>query len=118
MTPAIEAFLGDDSPPTPFLVTDVDVVADRYRRLVDALPGVEICYAVKANPASPILAALAGLDASFDVASPGEVAAIGNLGVDPDCMSYGSTVKKRTDTLRRRSGRARLRRRLRRRAGW
>ncbi|MET0831553.1 MAG: hypothetical protein ABWY62_04160 [Acidimicrobiia bacterium] len=43
MTPAIEAFLRGDSPPTPFLVTDVDVVADRYRRLVDALPGVEIC---------------------------------------------------------------------------
>jgi ornithine decarboxylase len=97
MTPAIEAFLRSDAPLTPFLVTDVDVVADRYRRLADALPDVELCYAVKANPAAPVLAVLAGLGASFDVASPGEVALIEDLGVLPDRMSYGSTVKKRAD---------------------
>jgi ornithine decarboxylase len=96
-TPAIEAFLQGARPPTPFLVTDLDVVANRYRRLVEALPGVEICYAVKANPAPPVLSVLAGLGASFDVASPGEVAEIAGLGVGGGRMSYGSTVKKRTD---------------------
>ena len=48
-TPAIEAFLQGETPPTPFLVTDLDVVADGYRSLVRTLPGVEICDAVKAK---------------------------------------------------------------------
>jgi diaminopimelate decarboxylase len=36
---------------TPMLYLDTGVVARRYRELADALPGVRLHYAVKANPA-------------------------------------------------------------------
>ena len=52
-TPKLAAFLAQTHE-TPFLVVDLDVVAERFRRLAAALPGVRIYYAVKANPAAPV----------------------------------------------------------------
>ena len=40
---------------TPYLVVDLDVVAERYRALAHALRGVTLHYAVKANPAREVL---------------------------------------------------------------
>ena len=58
MTKRIERFLAEQKPPTPFLVVDLDVVADNYRRLRAAVPRAGIYYAVKANPAPEILTLL------------------------------------------------------------
>jgi len=93
----IERFLAGNRLETPFLVLDLDVVADRYLRLAAALPGVRLFYAVKANPAPEVLAALAALGANFDVASMSEVDLCLAAGVDPDRISFGSTVKKQRD---------------------
>jgi ornithine decarboxylase len=90
----IEQFLRDERPDTPFVVIDLEVVRDRYARLVAALPDARLYYAVKANPAPPILELLVDLGASFDVASPGEIDACLAAGADPARVSYGSTVKK------------------------
>ena len=69
--------------PTPFVVLDLDVVEDRYGSLLEALPGVRVLYAVKANPAVEVLARLAGLGSSFDVASRGEIDRCLAIGVAP-----------------------------------
>jgi ornithine decarboxylase len=73
------------------------VVAERYAELRAALPGVALHYAVKANPAREVLEVLAGLGCRFDVASPGEVAAVLAVGADPQDIAYGNTVKRAAD---------------------
>ena len=55
MTPKIARFLRDNAPATPCLVLDVDRVEEKYRAMHAALPLARIYYAVKANPAAPIL---------------------------------------------------------------
>jgi len=93
----IGRFLADEDPPTPCLVIDLDVVERRYRALAAALPGAEVYYAVKANPSPGVLARLAALGSSFDVASPAEIGLCLAAGVDPARISYGNTIKKRKD---------------------
>jgi diaminopimelate decarboxylase len=59
---------------TPFFAYDLDVVERRIRALREALPaGVEVAYAVKANPNLAVLRHLAGLGLGVDVASGGEL---------------------------------------------
>lgn len=97
ISPAIESFLADTDVPTPFVVVDLDVVAERYESLHSALPMAGIFYAVKANPGAPVIDRLAALGSSFDVASPGEVDLVLAAGVSPDRISYGNTIKKSAD---------------------
>jgi ornithine decarboxylase len=94
MTPKVAQFLRECAPATPCLVLDVDRVAENYARLRAALPLARIYYAVKANPAAPILARLTALGSAFDAASFEEVEACLAAGARPDAISYGNTVKK------------------------
>jgi diaminopimelate decarboxylase len=59
---------------TPLFVYDMGGVAAQVRRFRAALPGIDLHYAVKANPFPPLLAALAPLVDGLDVASAGELA--------------------------------------------
>lgn len=94
MNPKIAAFLRTHTPATPCLVLDLDRVETNYRRIMAAMPQARVYYAVKANPAAPILERLAGLGSSFDAASYEEVEACLAAGADPALISYGNTVKK------------------------
>jgi len=96
VSPRHQSFL-DEGHPTPFVAIDLEVVTDRYDALCSALSGVELFYAVKANPHPAIVARLAALGSCFDVASIGEVDLCLALDVDPSRISYGSTIKKRAD---------------------
>ena len=100
MTPKLRRFLDQVRPSTPYLVVDVDVVEANYLTLAEAMDGVQIFYAVKANPAPEILARLAALGSSFDVASPAEVAMALAAGAEPARISYGNTIKKEADIAR------------------
>jgi ornithine decarboxylase len=94
----IDAFLRDSAQvPTPFVVVDVDLVEERYAQLVEAIPQARVYYAVKANPAPPILQRLVALGSGFDVASPAEIDQVLAAGADPALISYGNTIKKRRD---------------------
>jgi ornithine decarboxylase len=97
MTKKIERFLAEQKPATPCLVMDLDVVADNYRRLRAAVSRAGIYYAVKANPAPEILKLLAKLGSSFDTASINEVDMVLATGVGADRISYGNTIKKKSD---------------------
>lgn len=83
--------------PTPCLMIDLDVVADRYRELRSALPEAEIYYAVKANPHPEVISCLAALGACFDVASSAEIDICLDAGADPAKLSYGNTIKRAED---------------------
>jgi ornithine decarboxylase len=97
MTKKIEKFLAEQKPATPCLVMDLDVVADNYRRLHAAVPRAGIYYAVKANPAPEILKLLAKLGSSFDTASLNEIDMVLATGAKAERISYGNTIKKKTD---------------------
>ncbi len=93
MTPKIASFL-DTQPETPCLVLDLDRVAENYAALRRALPAAKIYYAVKANPAAPILRLLAEQGACFDAASLPEIEQCLAAGAAADSISFGNTVKK------------------------
>lgn len=97
MSDKIFRFLAEQRPDTPCLVVDLDIVAEKFRTLEGLLPKIDIYYAVKANPAPEILSLLAGLGAGFDAASIQEIRAAIAAGGSPSRISYGSTIKKRSD---------------------
>ncbi|MCU1359229.1 MAG: Orn/DAP/Arg decarboxylase 2 [Ilumatobacteraceae bacterium] len=97
LTPALEAFLARSDVPTPYVVVDLDVAQQRYHQLASAVPAATIFYAVKANPALPLIERLVSIGSSFDVASPAEIDRCLEAGASPDQISYGNTIKKRRD---------------------
>jgi diaminopimelate decarboxylase len=58
---------------SPLFVYDTAVIQGRVARFRAAFPGIDLHYAVKANPFSPLLAAIDPLVDGFDVASVGEL---------------------------------------------
>jgi len=94
MTKKIQRFFENERPPSPCLVVDLDVVKKNYLTLQNQLPGLEIFYAVKANPAKPILEVLRDLGSNFDAASIYEIGQCLALGISPERLSFGHTVKK------------------------
>src|SRR6201981_2767941 len=97
MSERIARFLAEQTPETPCLVVDLDLIVAAYEALRHYLPLARIYYAVKANPAGEIVSILSGRGASFDVASRGEIALCLGNGVGPDRLSFGNTIKKEKD---------------------
>jgi ornithine decarboxylase len=87
-------WLDERRPPTPCLVVDTDVVADRIARFTALFPDALIRYAVKANPEPAVLRTLVAAGVGFDVASPAEIDAALACGADPAQVAYGNPVKK------------------------
>ena len=90
----IDRFLEETRPRSPCVVVDPDIVRARFSELRRVLPEAEIYYAVKANPATEIVGALAALGANFDLASPGEIDICTALKIAPERLSFGNTVKR------------------------
>ena len=86
-----------DKHPTPCVIVDLDIVKRKYTELGEFFPFAKIYYAVKANPAVEVLELLRDLGANFDIASRYELDRVLSLGVSPDRISYGNTIKKRSD---------------------
>lgn len=97
---SVRDFLDRTAPETPCLVMDLAEVRGRYAGLRSVLPDARICYAVKANPTPEVVRELVGLGASFDIASPGEIDLCLAQGATAESLSYGNTIKKRSDIAR------------------
>lgn len=82
---------------TPFQLIDLKLVKKRFGDIKKAFPYAKIYYAVKANPAREIIELLRDLDACFDIASIYELDHVLALGVTPDRISFGNTIKKARD---------------------
>jgi ornithine decarboxylase len=100
MTVRLSRFLAEQRPETPCLVVDLAEIAENYRRLREALPLASIYYAVKANPAPPVLTTLRDLGSRFDAASIYEIERCLGLDIAPARLSFGSTIKKVDDIAR------------------
>jgi ornithine decarboxylase len=93
-----QRFLGfSENLETPCIVLDLRVIRDNYLKLRDSFPYAHIYYAVKANPHKAVISLLAELGAFFDIASCHELDLVMSLGVTPDRMLYGNTIKKAKD---------------------
>jgi len=80
---------------TPLFVYSRDMLRSRVAALRDAMPGrLGINYAIKANPYAPVLEIMAGLVDGFDVASAGELARLGEVGIDPARVSFAGPGKR------------------------
>lgn len=82
---------------TPFLIMDMDYVRNNYFDIVSHVRNVQVFYAVKANSHPRIIETLRDLGSNFDVASRGEIEKLLSLGIGPDRMSFGNTIKKVED---------------------
>ena len=97
VTERTDRFLREMTPATPFIVMDLEIVRAKYRALRRLLPEATVYYAIKANPAPEIIAALAELGSNFDFASAGEIDRCLRLGVPAARCSFGNTVKREAD---------------------
>ena len=79
---------------TPFLVILLDRVQQKFQEFRRDFPSAKIYYAVKASPGEEILSLLRDLGSCFDIASIYELDRVLNLGVPPDRVSFGNTIKK------------------------
>ncbi len=86
-----------DTRETPFLVVDLPTVARQYDELAATFPFAKVYYAVKANPSPEVLSLLAARGSCFDIASIYELDRVLSLGVPPDRISFGNTIKKAKD---------------------
>jgi len=86
-----------DTKETPFLVVDTKMIDGAYDELTSAFPIAKIFYAVKANPAPEVISLLRDKGANFDIASIYELDRVLELGITPDRISYGNTIKKSRD---------------------
>ncbi|MHA1109267.1 MAG: type III PLP-dependent enzyme, partial [Alphaproteobacteria bacterium] len=100
MSEKITRFLAEEAPETPCLVVDLEIVADNFSRLRDALPTAAIYYALKANPAPQILEMLNTMGCSFDAASIYEIESCLAAGAPPERLSFGNTIKKQAHIAR------------------
>jgi ornithine decarboxylase len=82
---------------TPCIVINLRGIKSNYLKMRHSFPYAQIYYAVKANPDMAIISMLNELGANFDIASRYELDLVMSLGVSPDRMSYGNTIKKAKD---------------------
>lgn len=81
---------------TPLFVYDREIAAARVARFRAAFPGVDLHYAIKANPFPALVEAMAGLVDGLDVASAGEMRLA--LGVKAaEAISFAGPGKRDTE---------------------
>lgn len=78
---------------TPALLLSRSAVGKNYTALKQALPRVDIHYAVKPNNHAVILDTIFGMGGNFDVCSAGEIDTVLRTGVDPSSLVHSHPVK-------------------------
>ena len=82
---------------TPCIVVNLQGIKNNYLKMRDSFPFAQIYYAVKANPDVKIISLLDELGSKFDLASRYELDLVLAMGISPDRMSFGNTIKKAKD---------------------
>jgi ornithine decarboxylase len=92
---AIEALMARYG--SPLVMIDCDVVRAQYRALAEALPGVDLHYALKPLPERCVVEVLRDLGSYFDLATSGEVDLVRKAGVDPRRCIHTHPIKRDSD---------------------
>lgn len=78
---------------TPFFIFSKDKIADNLNNFKKLFPGALINYAMKANFEPEVLRVVADEGCGFEVASKYELEFLKEIGVSPDKIIYGTSVK-------------------------
>ena len=79
---------------TPIYIVSKSKIIENYQLLDRSLPGVDLYYAMKANPHEEILKTLVSIGAGFDVASKGEIEAALKAGASArNDLIFAGTVR-------------------------
>ncbi|MDO8689122.1 MAG: type III PLP-dependent enzyme [Dehalococcoidia bacterium] len=78
---------------TPFFLMDIETVLHQYRQLSDCVAGLEVFYAVKANPHRRVLESLVESGSGFEVSSCQELEAVLAAGAVPNRIISCNPVK-------------------------
>ena len=87
------------APSDSFYTLDLSVLKRVYDEWTEALPHIKPYYAVKCNPNNQIIEALAKMGSNFDCASPAEIQAVLDLGVEPERILYANPCKRVSDIV-------------------
>lgn len=82
---------------TPFLLVNLNVIKKNYQNLKKNMPMASVYYAVKSNPMEEVILLLKELGSNFDVATTYELDQLLKLGIGPERISFGNTIKKSKD---------------------
>jgi ornithine decarboxylase len=82
---------------SPLFVIDCDALRRQYRALANALPGVDLHYALKPLPDRTVVQVLAREGASFDLATNGEVDLVRDAGIPPRRCVHTHPIKRGSD---------------------
>ena len=82
---------------SPLLVVDCEQVRRQYRALREALPGVDLHYALKPLPHASVVATLSDEGAFFDLATTGEVELVKAQGIAPERCIHTHPIKRDSD---------------------
>lgn len=88
-----EHYIDSIQHPTPFFILNSDAVVDMYFMYHKYFPGIDIYFALKSNSEIPVLTALQKTGCGFEVASIYEMEILLELGVNPNRMIFGTSVK-------------------------
>lgn len=82
---------------SPLLILDCAVLRQQYRALAEALPGVDLHYALKPWPERAVVETLAAEGGWFDLATTGEVELVRQAGIDPARCIHTHPIKRDAD---------------------
>lgn len=79
---------------SPLMIVDCARLRQQLRSLRQALPGVDLYYAVKSQPNPDVVRTLANENVHFDVATSGEIELMQQLGIDPARVIHTHPIKR------------------------
>jgi ornithine decarboxylase len=82
---------------SPLFVIDCERLRRQYRALAQALPGVDLHYALKPLPDRTVVQVLAREGSWFDLATSGEVDLVRDAGIPPSRCIHTHPIKRGTD---------------------
>ncbi len=82
---------------TPLMLLDCDQVRHQYRALKEALPGVDLHFALKPLPHPAVVSTLLAEGACFDLATTGEVELVSSQNVPPARTIHTHPIKRPQD---------------------
>ena len=80
---------------TPLFIINREKLIDNYQAFRSFFPGVEVYYALKANPHPYIIQVLGEIGSSFDVASLQEIQLVLSYGISPQRLIFANTIKRK-----------------------
>lgn len=78
---------------TPYMITDLDMVAQKCQEFRHIFPDIDLYYAVKAFSDDEVIKHIDGLLDGYDVASVTEIRQLIKLGIAPARMTYSNPIK-------------------------